>query len=338
MHRWKKYWTMWQGVSSMSKGKGSSVLDGLKKGIVQYIGIIIALIVIVAAATIANPAFLNVSNVNSIIVNGCVIGLAAFGMTFVILTGGIDLSAGKFAAFVGVFAADLLQRGVPTAAVVPLSLVLGAVIGMGIGAVIAKTNIPPFIVTLGLTNIFNGLAIAYNNGYPIAIQLGNAFSVIGNGKIFGISTPIIITIIAFIICIVILAKTNIGRNVFAIGGNPEAARLSGISVMKTTMFAYGIHYALVALGGIILASRLYSGLPSAGTNLEMNAITAVVLGGTSMTGGDGGVVGTVIGVLLIQVLLNVMTLFSMPSSVQLLVQGIIVIVAVLYDYMKKKKA
>lgn len=310
----------------------------LLKGIQQYIGIIAALIVIVVVATIMNPAFLNINNVNSIIVNGCIVALAGYGMTFVILTGGIDLSAGKFAALVGVFAADLLQRGVPVGIVIPLGIILGIIVGSIIGATIAKTNIPPFIVTLGLTNIFNGLAIAYNDGYPIAIALDSAFSVIGNGTIFGISTPIIIVVIAFIICCLILSKTNVGRNVFAIGGNVEAARLSGIHVMHTTMFAYGIHFALVAMGGMILAARLYSGLPSAGTNLEMNAITAVVLGGTSMSGGDGGIVGTIIGVVLIQVLLNVMTLFSMPASVQLLVQGVIVIVAVLYDYLKKKKA
>lgn len=307
------------------------------RGIQQYIGIIAALVVIVVIASIANPAFLNINNVNSIIVNGCIVALAAYGMTFVILTGGIDLSAGKFAALIGVFAADLLQRGLPVGVVIPLGILFGVVVGSLIGATIAKTNIPPFIVTLGLTNIFNGFAIAYNNGYPIAIALDSPFSVIGNGTILGISTPIILVVLAFVLCIIILKKTNVGRNVFAIGGNVEAARLSGIHVMHTTMFAYGIHFALVALGGMILAARLYSGLPSAGTNLEMNAITAVVLGGTSMSGGDGGLVGTVIGVILIQVLLNVMTLFSMPASVQLLVQGVIVIVAVLYDYMKKKE-
>ncbi|MBQ9942044.1 MAG: ABC transporter permease [Christensenellaceae bacterium] len=324
----------------MNKNKigGVTPLQRLRNGISQYAGILVTLVVIVVVATIIKPVFLNGNNIVSMIVNSTTIGLAALGMTFVILTGGIDLSAGTMAALTGVFAADLIQRGLPMAVVIPLGILVGAVVGTGIGLLIAKTNIPPFIITLGLTNIFSGLAIAYNDGYPIPIALDNEFSVLGNGKIMGVPTPIIVLILAFIICFIILNKTNIGRNVFAIGGNKEASRLSGISVTKTTMFSYAIHFALVAVAGMILASRLYSGLPSAGKNLEMNAITAVVLGGTSMSGGDGNIIGTVIGVLLLQVLLNVMTMFSFPASIQSLVQGVIVIVAVLYDYLRKKKA
>lgn len=316
---------------------GTTLWQRLRSNLSQYAGVLAALVVLIVVATIFKPVFLSGDNIVNMIVNSTTIGLAAFGMTFVILTGGIDLSVGALAALTGVFAADLLGRGVPMGVVIPLGIIAGALVGMGVGAIIAKTNIPPFIVTLGLTNIYSGLAIAYNNGYPVPIALEDPFTVLGNGKILGIPTPILVLIAAFIICYIILNKTNVGRNVFIIGGNKEAARLSGISVTKTTMFSFAIHCALVALAGMILASRLYSGLPSAGKNLEMNAITAVVLGGTSMTGGDGNIIGTVIGVLLLQVLLNVMTIFSFPAFLQSLVQGVIVIVAVLYDYLRKKK-
>lgn len=316
---------------------GTTVWQRLRSNLSQYAGVLAALVVLIVVATIFKPVFLSGDNIVNMIVNSTTIGLAAFGMTFVILTGGIDLSVGALAALTGVFAADLLGRGVPMGVVIPLGILAGALVGMGVGAIIAKTNIPPFIVTLGLTNIYSGLAIASNDGYPVPIALEDPFTVLGNGKILGIPTPILVLIAAFIICYIILNKTNVGRNVFIIGGNKEAARLSGISVTKTTMFSFAIHCALVALAGMILASRLYSGLPSAGKNMEMNAITAVVLGGTSMTGGDGNIIGTVIGVLLLQVLLNVMTIFSFPAFLQSLVQGVIVIVAVLYDYLRKKK-
>ena len=316
---------------------GTTLWQRLRSNLSQYAGVLAALVGLIVVATIFKPVFLSGDNIVNMIVNSTTIGLAAFGMTFVILTGGIDLSVGALAALTGVFAADLLGRGVPMGVVIPLGIIAGALVGMGVGAIIAKTNIPPFIVTLGLTNIYSGLAIAYNDGYPVPIALEDPFTVLGNGKILGIPTPILVLIAAFIICYIILNKTNVGRNVFIIGGNKEAARLSGISVTKTTMFSFAIHCALVALAGMILASRLYSGLPSAGKNMEMNAITAVVLGGTSMTGGDGNIIGTVIGVLLLQVLLNVMTIFSFPAFLQSLVQGVIVIVAVLYDYLRKKK-
>ena len=316
---------------------GTTLWQRLRSNLSQYAGVLAALVVLIVVATIFKPVFLSGDNIVNMIVNSTTIGLAAFGMTFVILTGGIDLSVGALAALTGVFAADLLGRGVPMGVVIPLGIIAGALVGMGVGAIIAKTNIPPFIVTLGLTNIYSGLAIAYNDGYPVPIALEDPFTVLGNGKILGIPTPILVLIAAFIICYIILNKTNVGRNVFIIGGNKEAARLSGISVTKTTMFSFAIHCALVALAGMILSSRLYSGLPSAGKNMEMNAITAVVLGGTSMTGGDGNIIGTVIGVLLLQVLLNVMTIFSFPAFLQSLVQGVIVIVAVLYDYLRKKK-
>lgn len=322
---------------STKNNTGSQAVQRFKSSVSQYAGILLALVVIVAVATILKPVFLRGDNVVNLIVNSSVTGIASFGMTFIILTGGIDLSVGTFSAFIGVFAADLLQRGMPVGGVIVMGILVGAACGMGVGAIIAKTNIPPFIVTLGLTNIFKGLAIAYNDGYPIPIAIDHPFSTLGNGKLAGIPTPIILLIVTFAICFIILNKTNIGRNVYVVGGNQEAARLAGISVMKTKMFAYGINSALVALAGMILASRLYSGLPSAGNGMEMNAITAVVLGGTSMTGGDGNIIGTVIGVLLLQVLLNVMVMFSFPAFLQLLVQGVIIIIAVLYDYLRKTK-
>ncbi|NLF29010.1 MAG: ABC transporter permease, partial [Clostridiales bacterium] len=177
-----------------------------------------------------------------------------------------------------------------------------------------------------------------NRGYSVPIDIDNPFLQFCNGKTLTVPNVIYVIAAVFIVCFLILHRTNVGRNVYAIGGNKEAARLAGISVVKTTVFAYSFCSTLVAFAGLILAGRMYSGLPSASTGLETKAVAAVILGGTSFTGGDGKIFGTIIGVLLLSVLLNAMVLFGMSASIQEIVQGVIIIAAVIYDSMRKKVA
>jgi ribose transport system permease protein len=258
-------------------------------------------------------------------------------MTFVILTGGIDLSVSSLAAFTGVFTADLIAKGVSTPVTILAGLAVGAIVGIVNGGIVAGAKIAPFVVTLGMTTILRGAAIAYGKGYPISIPMTSSFLQMGNGHLAGMPVPILIDAAALLACVIVLSLTNVGRNVYAIGGNMEAAKLSGVNVAAVTLFAYAVCGVLTALGGMILAARLYTGLPSAGSGLELQAIAGVVLGGTSFTGGEGSVIGTVIGIVLLGVLLNAMVLFGMSADIQLVVQGVIIILAVLYDQWRKRR-
>ena len=310
-----------------------------KSGPMSKFGPVLLVIILISVITaIFEPIFLAPSNWVSLLVNNNNVFLTAFGMTFVLLAGGIDLSVGSLAALSGMFAAKLLTMGVGAIPTIIITLVVGYALGMLSGFIISKTDIPPFVMTLGTMTIYRGLAVALNSGYPLPIAMTNSFTILGSGYLFGvIPMPIVITVITFIFSAIILKKTNIGRNVYAIGGNPEAARISGISVLRTNLFAYGMCAMFAALTGMILSARMYTGLPSSSEGLETNAIAAVVLGGTSFTGGDGDVLGTILGVLLLAILLNGMVLLGFPAWLQSVVQGIIIILAVIYDKSRKSR-
>jgi len=310
-----------------------------KQFISSYGGIIIVLIAMGVITAIVQPTFLRSSNLVGILSNSNDVFLAGFGMTFVILSGGIDLSQGSLAAMSGMVIAMLLANGIHFIPAIIITLLVGTVCGAINGAVISLMNVPPFVVTLGTMGIFRGVAMTLNSGYALAIEMENPFVEFANGRwLFGIPNVIVVVLLVFLICYLILHKTNIGRNVYAIGGNKEAAKLAGISVVRTSIFTYAICSALVALAGLILAGRMYSGLPSASIGLETKAVAAVILGGTSFTGGDGKVFGTIIGVLILGVLMNSMVLFGLSSDIQEIVQGVIIIAAVVYDGLRKKTA
>jgi len=316
----------------------TNILNSMKDSMSQqYIGIFAMLVALVVITSIFHPAFFSKQNLFNILLNSSVIALAAFGQTFVIISAGIDLSLGALAAFIGVVSADLLARGLNPLIVIISALILGVLIGALNGVVIAKFNLPPFVVTLGMEYILRGAAIAYGGGYPIPIKMDNPFVQIGSGHVMNIPMPILISLSTFLLCYIILKFTNVGRNVFAVGGNPEAAKLSGINVTSTLLFTYGICAGLAAAGGLVLAARLYTGLPSAANGLELSAIAAVVMGGTSFSGGDGSVIGSLIGALLLGVLLNSMVLFGLGSYNQLIFQGIIIILAVTYDQLRRSR-
>ncbi|MBN2899949.1 MAG: ribose ABC transporter permease, partial [Clostridia bacterium] len=260
--------------------------------------------------------------------------IIAAGMTFVILTGGIDLSVGSTLAYSGAIAAMLISKGMSPSVAVLAALALGGAIGMLNGVVIAKGKLQPFIVTLATMTVFRGATLVFTDGKPISTGYeANAelYSQIGNGYIGVIPIPIIIMLFVFAIGYYVLTQTTIGRYVYALGGNEEATKLSGVSTDKIKIFVYGISGFFAALAGIIITARLSSAQPTAGSGYELDAIAAVVLGGTSLAGGVGTIMGTVVGALIIGILNNALNLMNVSSYYQLLVKGIVILVAVLID-------
>ena len=285
--------------------------------IIPFIGLILLIIVV----SILNPSFLDLSNLLNLLRQISINGLIAFGMTFIILTGGIDLSVGSILALSSAFIALMITSGV----------VLGAVNGL----LVTKGNMAPFIATLATMTIFRGLTLVITDGNPIT-NLGDSylFQLFGKGYFIGIPVPAVTMIIVFVILLIILQKTTFGRHTYAIGGNEIAAKISGIKVNKIKILIYGISGLMSALAGGILTSRLNSAQPTAGTSYELDAIAAVVLGGTSLTGGKGRIVGTLIGVLIIGVLNNGLNLLGVSSFYQQVVKGVVILIAVLIDRKK----
>lgn len=302
-------------------------------------GISIALLIEVILFSQLSPYFFTAENILNVSLQISITAIIAVGMTLVILTAGIDLSVGALVAWSGVIATSVLQLKLPFAAAFTLSLIAGLCIGAFSGALagffITRLNITPFIVTLALMTIWRGAAYMYTDGRPIW-GLPDAFSTLGSGRVFGIPLPTIIMIAIYLIAYVILTKTRFGRHIYAVGGNKEAARLSGISTERVLMQVYVICGMLAALSGILLASRMNSGQPNAGQMYELDVIAAVVVGGTSLFGGRGSIVGTFIGAMLIGVLRNGLNLLNVGSYVQMVVLGVVILLAVMLDQVRKK--
>ena len=301
----------------------------------QY-GIYLAFLILCIVLAFSTPRFFTVPNLLIIGTQVSINALLAFGVTFVIITGGIDLSLGSMVAVTGVVAAtfahpDTYPLAVPLVAGLGAGLLFGAFNGL----VITKSKVPPFIVTLGTMTIGRGLALILSKGRPIS-NLSDTFNFIGGGNIFGIPFPIIILIVAFIVCAVILNKTVLGRYMYAVGGNEPAARASGIRVGNVKMWVYTICGILSAMGGILLTARITTGQPNAGAGFELDAIAAAIIGGTSTSGGTGTMTGTLIGALLIGVISNSLDLLNVTSYYQQVVMGVIIIGAVVLDGFGKK--
>jgi ribose transport system permease protein len=309
-----------------------------KRGkLLQQIGSLIGLVLIVVVISILNPSFLAPSNLFNILRQVSINALIAFGMTFVILTGGIDLSVGSILALSSAIVAGMLAGGTDAFLAMGAGILSGLVMGIINGVIIARGKIAPFIATLATMTVFRGLTLVYMDGRPIT-GLGDnmMFQMLGRGYFFGIPVPAVTMLIAFGVLYFVLKKTTFGRRTFAIGGNEEAALLSGINVNRMKVMIYGISGLLAALAGIILASRLDSAQPTAGSSYELDAIAAVVLGGTSLSGGKGWIVGTLIGALIIGVLNNGLNLLGVSSFFQQVVKGLVILLAVLLD--RKKQA
>ena len=300
---------------------------------------VIALVILMAVITIINSNFLTANNLLNLLLQVTSNALIAFGMTFVILTGGIDLSVGSILALSSALTAGLLGSGMPVTLAILISLILGCILGMINGLLISYGKLAPFIVTLATMTIFRGATLVYTNGNPITKGLSDTFlfQFLGQGYIVGIPFPVIIMFIVFIVLYVLLHKTAFGKSVYAIGGNEKAAYISGVKLNKVKIIIYSISGIMASISGLIITSRLSSAQPTAGASYEMDAIAAVVLGGTSLSGGKGRILGTLIGALIIGVLNNGLNIIGVSAFWQQVVKGVVILIAVLIDRFKVVK-
>lgn len=298
---------------------------------------IIALMIMVVLLTLTTKSFMVSTNLISVLRQVCVNCFIAFGITCVLISGGIDLSVGSVVAAAGVIAVRMANVGVPVIIAVGVALLFGAALGLFNGYVISHTTIPPFIVTLSTQIIVRGVSYLLTGGMP-AQCTNDAFNNLGTGSVLGLPIPVILVIVTLAVLYLIMAKTSFGRHVYATGGNIEAAKYAGVNTRSIQMRVFMMSGILAALAGVVLAARLYSGQPSVGEGFERDAIAASVLGGTSFNGGIGTLGGTVVGVLIIGVLNNGMNLLKINSYWQYVVKGTVILGAVYIDFMKKRKS
>ncbi|MCG1011807.1 ribose ABC transporter permease [Tepidanaerobacter sp. GT38] len=294
---------------------------------------IIGLLLLSAILSVLSPRFLTYSNLFNVLRQTSLNAIIAVGMTFVILTGGIDLSVGSILAFSSAIAANMAHNNTSAAVAILTGLVVGALLGLTNGLIVTQGNVPPFIATLAMMTMARGATLVYSNGQPIT-GLGDGFYLIGNGYLGQIPIPVIITIGALLVAYYILSQTRTGRYIYAVGSNESAAKLTGINTKLVKTLVYAISGFTAALSGIIIASRLNSAPPTAGSGAELDAIAAVVLGGTSLAGGEGHIAGTFIGALIIGVLNNGLNLLNVSSYYQQFVKGVVILIAVLLDRRK----
>lgn len=292
-------------------------------------GMMVSFLIMSIIISIVTPNFLSVRNVMNMLRQSSIIGIMAIGTTFVILTGQIDISVGSTLALAA--AASLkLQESMPWGAAVVLALGIGAAVGMLNGVLVARIKIVGIITTLGTMTIVRGLTYLYTGGYPI-LGSSESFQFIGSGYLGPIPFPVVVFFLMVILWQFLLSKTPMGRYTCAVGGNMEATRLSGINVNRYQALAFGIGGLMAAMAGIVYASRLNSVTPLAGQGYELDAIAATVIGGTSVTGGEGSVVGTLVGVLILTVINNMFNLLGIQVHVQYVIKGVIILTVVGID-------
>ncbi len=318
------------------------------KQILQKYGIVFVLILMIIGLSIARPAFLSRANIFNVLTQSAIFGIMALGLTFVIISKGIDLSVGSLLALSGVIAASLGQSAEATAkyfpnlpvmpVIVPIvaALLVGAFCGGISGFLIAKTRIPAFIATLGMMTVARGMALIYTDGKPVSTLIPS-FTAIG-GKLFNVlPIPVIIYFIMIIISSILLNRTRFGKNVYAIGGNITAAEISGVDVSKNLIMIYAYSGLLAGLAAVVFAGRVGSVHPGAATGYELTAIAATTIGGTSHSGGIGTIWGAFVGALVLAVVRNGLTLLGVDAYWQQVVEGVIIVVAVIIDMRKNAK-
>ena len=301
----------------------------------RQFGTLFGLLVLSAVLWALTPHFLTVANMLNIAQQTSINAIVAVGMTFVILSGGIDLSVGSIVALSGVVLGTALQAGQPLAVALVLAIAVGVACGLVNGVLISWGLLPPFIVTLGMMSIARGAALLYTEGRPVS-GFDEGFRSIATGQVAMTPSPVVLMIAVYLISHVVLTRTTFGRYVYAIGGNEEAARLSGVRVRLHKMLIYGVAGLMSAVAAIILTARLNSAQPIAGMMYELDAIAATVIGGTSLMGGEGTLVGTLVGALIMGVLRNGLNLLGVSSFLQQIVIGGVIVGAVLVDTMLKR--
>ncbi|MDK0649075.1 ribose ABC transporter permease [Clostridium perfringens] len=296
---------------------------------------LIGLVLLCIVITIVTPNFLSVSNITNVFTQVSVNAIIAIGMTFVILTGGIDLSVGSTLAISSAVGASIVKSTGNLFLAIIVAAVIGIAVGLINGLLVSKGKLQAFIVTLATMTIFRGATLVFTDGTPIS-KLPEAFVKIGNGKLGFMPIPVIITIIIAIIAVYALSQTRFGRYLYALGGNEDASRLSGINTDKIKTLVYVVSGFASAIAGVIITSRIGSASPNAGTGFELDAIAAVVIGGTSLAGGEGTITGTLIGALIIGVLNNGLNLMNVSPFYQSIVKGLVILIAVLLDKKSRK--
>lgn len=299
---------------------------------VKKMGPLLGLVVLSAVLSAATPNFLTSNNLFSVLRQVTYSGLLAFGMTFVILIGGIDLSVGAILALVGIITASLIQTGMDPILASCIGILLGAACGAVNGLLVSVGRIAPFIATLATMILFRGIAQEYSQSKPITINVDGFFNDIGSGYLFNtVPTPVVLMLAVYFVLWFVLKKTRFGRHVYALGGSEDVARISGLKVRSLKLWVYTLSGILSAVAALVVTSRLSSASPNAGVMYELDAIAAVVLGGTSLSGGRGWLFGTLVGVVLLGVLSNGLNLLNVSANYQLIIKGAVILFAVLLD-------
>lgn len=295
---------------------------------------LVALLVLIGVVSFLSPNFFTADNLLNILRQTSVNAIMAVGMTLVILTAGIDLSVGSVLALCGALAATMVAMELPIGLVIPLTLGAGALLGSISGLIIAKGKVQAFIATLVTMTALRGVTMVYTEGRPISTGFSDGadlFAWLGTGYLLGLPVPIWLMAIVFLLAWYLLNHTRLGRYIYALGGNESATRLSGINVDRVKLAVYGLCGMLSALAGLIVTSRLSSAQPTAGMGYELDAIAAVVLGGTSLMGGKGRIMGTLIGALIIGFLNNALNLLDVSSYYQMIAKASVILLAVMID-------
>jgi len=302
----------------------------------SYIFPLAGLIAVSLVMIVTTENFLSSDNFLNIARQVSINAIIAVGMTCAILSGGIDLSVGAVMALSGTLMAGTMIAGVPLVAAIFIGLGVGLSFGLFNGFFVAYAGMPPIIVTLATMGIARGLGLIYTGGYPID-GLPEAFAFFGRGSLLGVQTPVVIMLLVFVVAYLLLNKTPIGRYIYAIGGNEEATRLSGVRVARYKLLVYSLSGFTCALAGLVLSSRLMSGQPNSGVGFEMDAIAAVVMGGTSISGGRGSIIGTLIGAMMLGVLNNGLNMMGVSPYVQNIIKGLIILFAIYISRERKKR-
>ncbi|ASJ72003.1 ABC transporter permease [Granulosicoccus antarcticus] len=337
----------------MQAHSGKSKLQFLPSGSTLHkVSALLTLILLIAAFSFTSPAFLSVNNGLTVLLQTSVIGLLAIGMTMVIITGGIDLSVGSVLALSGVVAGLTIKAGIPVIPAMILGVFAGAFCGFVNGLVITRLRITPFVATLGMMMIARGIALQLTGATPIS-RLGDTFATLGNGSFYrvvemqangfpkvifpGIPYPAVLLLVIAVLGAFLLKRRQIGRHIFSVGSNEEAARLSGVDVVRTKIWAYTASGALAGLAGMVLMSRLVTVQPNEGVMYELDAIAASVIGGASLMGGIGSISGSMIGAFIIGVLRNGLNMAGTSAFIQQIIIGIVVIGAVYIDQIRNQR-
>lgn len=319
-------------IHGVMKPKINALLVYIKRNA----GILVSLLLLTTLFSIITDTFFTASNLVNVLRQVSTNGIIAFGVTFVVLTGGIDLSVGSIVAVTCTISAGMVKSGIVLEASIVLSLIIGFTLGLCNGLIVTKMKIPAFIATLAMMTTARGIACVYTNGKPIMYN-NETFAQIGNGFIGPIPFLVIYLFAVLLTTYFLLNKTRFGRYVYAIGGNREAAKFTGIKIDKIETLVYALSGTLSGVIGIVLAGRMYSGQPLAGEGAELDAVAAVVVGGTSLAGGTGTLGGTLIGALIIGILNNGLNLMQVQSYWQMVCKGIVIILAVYADSLRKKR-